>query len=92
MGTPTCPIQSLMNVFIPGGDSTFGIFAMRNASYDVHAAFTVSAALDTWLRGRQLHDLLSYAGSVIHPAAVITTGCCCDVVAAVTHCIMPKLD
>lgn len=42
MGTPTCPSQSLMNVFIPGGDSAFGIFAMRSASYDVHAAFTVS--------------------------------------------------
>lgn len=41
MGTPTCPIQSLMNVFIPGGDSNFGVFVMRNASYDVHAAFTV---------------------------------------------------
>jgi hypothetical protein len=42
MGTAACPIKSLVNVFIPGGTSTFGIFAMRDASFDVHGAFTVS--------------------------------------------------
>jgi hypothetical protein len=42
MGTPACPIQSLMNVFIPGGNSALGITVTAAAKYDVHAAFTVS--------------------------------------------------
>lgn len=41
MGTADCPITSLINVFIPGGNSTFGIYALRPSSYDVHASFTV---------------------------------------------------
>jgi hypothetical protein len=41
MGTAACPIKSLVNVFIPGGTSTFGIFAMSSASFDVHGSFTV---------------------------------------------------
>lgn len=43
MGTPSCPIQSLMNVFIPGGNSAWGITVTASGKYDVHAAFTVSA-------------------------------------------------
>jgi hypothetical protein len=65
MGTPTCPIQSLMNVFIPGGDSTFGIFAMRNASYDVHGAFTVSATYAQQFEGNfntNVYKLCATAG------------------------------
>lgn len=42
MGTADCPISSLINVFIPGGNSTFGIYALRPSNYDVHASFTVS--------------------------------------------------
>lgn len=43
MGTPSCPIQSLMNVFIPGGNPAWGITVQASGKYDVHAAFTVSA-------------------------------------------------
>lgn len=37
MGTPSCPIQSLINIYIPGGDPTTGVFVMPGAKYDVHA-------------------------------------------------------
>ena len=54
MGTAACPIASLINVFIPGGNSTWGIYALRSASYDVHAKFTVSLLVPRYvLQGLQ---------------------------------------
>lgn len=42
MGQPTCPIQSLITVFVPGGNSNLGVFALSGATFDIHGFVAVS--------------------------------------------------